>query len=109
MIIEENQIKQLRVRFNLSDEEEVNQEMTKPNIYTIIFTKIFDKPFESKQEEQYRLDHFVCNIIQLLKEWIIDRVIVRVESEYGKTIKKKRFHNIEEQLCAIRIIGNKKQ
>jgi len=42
--------------------------MTKPNIYTIIFTKIFDKPFESKQEEQYRLDHFVCNIIQLLKE-----------------------------------------
>ena len=96
MIIEENQIKQLRVRFNLSDEEEVNQEMTKPNVHTIIFTKIFDKPFESKQEEQYRLDHFVCNIIQLLKEWIIDRVIVRVELEYGKIIKKKRFHNIEE-------------
>ena len=43
-----------------------------------------------------------------MKGWIIDRIIVGVELVDSKIIKKRRFHDIEELLYNIRIIGNKK-
>ena len=56
----------------------------------IIFSKIFTKAYENEEENQ-KLHMFIRNRMQLLKKWIKNEIIIRVELKNRSSMKKKNF------------------
>ena len=62
---------------------------------------MFDKQFESQEEENHKLYQLISNIIQLLKGQIENKIIVGIKMKDNSTIKKKQFQSTEDWLYNI--------